>query len=386
MSARPRLLIIKTSSLGDVVHALPAASDIIAAKPGWEIDWVCEEAFADIPALHPGVARVIPCAIRRWRRAWWSGGVRREVASFKNVLRESSYAVVLDLQGLLKSAWVAWQARGEHHGYGWNSAREPLASAAYDVRHAVAWNQHAIARNRQLAAAALGYPLAGAPRYGIAGGSIGTDRSGPLCRRAAPRPAARTSCGLRLTGGRCWHSSPRAGCASCLPWGTPGERERSDRLAAGIAGAIVPARMAPRELAGLFAGARMVVGVDTGLVHLAVAAGAPALALFGPTHPRLTGVVGERAPARSIWVAMDSRLASNRCRTRRTGCSASARRTHPGQPAHERGRATLVRTAVAAGASLRRVAPVVARAARARLSRDIGERFGRYPRRPTRGR
>jgi heptosyltransferase I len=299
MSARPRLLIIKTSSLGDVVHALPAVSDIVAAKPGWQIDWVCEEAFADIAELHPGVTRVIPCAIRKWRRSWWSGQSRDEIARFRNALRESAYDVVLDLQGLLKSAWITRQASGERHGYGWGSAREPVASLAYDVRHAVAWNQHAIARNRQLASAALEFRPDGAPRYGVA--AAATEHPVALPYVVALHATSRAD---KLWPEADWRElfgrlSGR-GLRIVLPWGTRLERERSERLATGIDGAMVPARMAPRELAGLFAAAQMVIGVDTGLVHLAVAAGAPALALFGPTNPALTGVLGERAPAMNL--------------------------------------------------------------------------------------
>jgi len=299
MSARLRLLIIKTSSLGDVVHALPAISDIARARPGWQIDWICEEAFADIPALHPAVSRVIPCAIRRWRRSWWSAQTRNEVTAMKSALREPGYDMVLDLQGLLKSAWIARQARGTRHGYAWNSAREPLASLAYDVRHVVAWGQHAIARNRLLAAAALGYVPDGAPRYGV------MPEPRPA-RGATPRVVAlhATSRTDKLWPEDRWRDLLRRlsaqGYSTVLPWGSPTERERGERLAAGIAGAEVPARMAPAALAALFATARVVIGVDTGLVHLAVAAGAPTLALFGPTEPGLTGVVGERAPAISL--------------------------------------------------------------------------------------
>jgi heptosyltransferase-1 len=299
MPASPRLLIIKTSSLGDVVHALPAVTDIVAARPDWQIDWVCEEAFGGIPALHPGVARVIPCAIRRWRHSWWSTQSRSEIARFKDAVRATSYNVVLDLQGLLKSAWIARQARGERHGYAWGSAREPLASLAYDVRHAVAWNQHAIARNRQLAAAALGYRQGDGPHYGVlfAGAKDPAALPYVVALHATSRPD-------KLWPESHWREVLMAlaarGLRVALPWGTPGERERSARLASGIDGATVPGRLAPQELAVLFAGANLVIGVDTGLLHLAVAAGAPALALFGPTNPALTGVVGERAPARNL--------------------------------------------------------------------------------------
>jgi heptosyltransferase-1 len=299
MPASPRLLIIKTSSLGDVVHALPAVSDIVAAKPDWQIDWVCEEAFGGIPALHPGVARVIPCAIRRWRQSWWSAQSRSEIAHFKDAVGATPYDLVLDLQGLLKSAWIARQARGERHGYAWGSAREPLASLAYNVRHAVAWNQHAIARNRQLAAAALGYRPGAGPRYGVLLAGAKGIAAPPflVALHATSRPD-------KLWPESHWRDVLRPlaarGLRIVLPWGTPAEQERSTRLASGIDGAIVPARIVPQELAGLFADAKLVIGVDTGLLHLAVAAGAPALALFGPTNPALTGVLGERAPARNL--------------------------------------------------------------------------------------
>lgn len=221
------------------------------------------------------------------------------MACFRSTLRESLYDAVLDLQGLLKSAWIARQARGERHGYDWGSAREPLATLAYDTRHAVARDQHAIARNRQLAGAALGYLPDGAPRYGVTmrpadhAAAIpyvvalhATSRADKLWPEADWRTLL-----VRLSG---------EGLRIVLPWGTAVERERSERLAAGIEGAVVPARMPPGELAGLFAHARVVVGVDTGLAHLAVAVGAPTLALFGPTNPAWTGVLGERAPALNL--------------------------------------------------------------------------------------
>ena len=275
---------------------MPAVSDIRAAMPEWQIDWVCEEALAGIPQLHSGVARVIPCAIRTWRRRWWSKQSRREIARFKKTLRETSYDVVLDLQGLLKSAWITWHARGKRHGYTWGSAREPLATLAYDVRHPVAWDQHAITRNRQLAAEALGYRVDGAPRYGVKVGD-GKHTVGAPCMVALHATSRTDKLWPEADWRRLLAAQSARGLRIILPWGTPLERERSERLAAGIAGAIVPARMAPRELAILFSTARIVVGVDTGLLHLAVATGARALALFGPTNPKLTGVQGELALA-----------------------------------------------------------------------------------------
>lgn len=293
MSPRTRLLIVKTSSLGDVIHALPAISDVATARPDWEIDWVCEEAFVDVPRLHPAVSKVIPCALRRWRGTPWQPSVRREIRDFKAELRGGAYDVVLDLQGLVKSAWIVRQAGGVHCGYDWSSAREGLATLAYERRFRVLRGQHAIARNRQLAAAALDVPAAGPPHYGclLAEGAAGdllvaihaTSRADKLWPEAAWRDVIS------------W--AGRAGLRVMLPWGSEAERARSERLADGFAHAHVPARMSVGELARQMHRAGVAVGVDTGLVHLAAAVGAPTVAIFQSTDPGLTGVVADRAPA-----------------------------------------------------------------------------------------
>jgi heptosyltransferase-1 len=296
MSARRRVLVVKTSSLGDVVHALPAISDIARLSPGWSIDWVCEEAFADIPRMHGGVDRVIPCAIRRWRAGWTSAVTRAELAAFRRTLRAERYDAILDLQGLVKSALIVALAHGPAHGFDRQSAREPLATLAYAHRHRVEWGQHAIARNRLLAARASGsdptLPLA----YGLAR------------HRAVPEDSEPTIIVLHGTSrdDKLWpepqwrafveHVAAR-GFAVVLPWGNAAEEARSRRLAAGIGRAVVPERMPPSALAALFARARAVIGVDTGLVHLAAAVGAPCVCVFTVTDPALTGVIGEAAPA-----------------------------------------------------------------------------------------
>jgi heptosyltransferase-1 len=295
MSARSRLLVIKTSSLGDVVHALPAISDIAASDRLWSIDWICEESFVDIPGMHHAVDRVIPSAIRRWRRTWWTAATRAEFAAFNAAVKKTSYDAVVDLQGLLKSAFIARLARGPRHGFAWRTAREQLASLAYAKRYDVAWDQHAIARNRQLTRAALGTRDDTPIRYGlvIAPARVPNDpyvialHATSRADKLWPEENWR-----RLLGTLSEH-----GIRAVLPWGDDAERARSLRLALDIPGASVPDRMRLRELATLFAGARCVVGVDTGLVHLAAAVGVPALCVFVATDPSLTGVVGERAPA-----------------------------------------------------------------------------------------
>lgn len=295
MSASVRILVVKTSSLGDVVHALPALTDLARAHPEAKIDWVCEEGFADIAAMHPAVDRVIPCAIRRWRKSWWSAATRSEVREFTRTLRAAKYDIAIDLQGLLKSAWIARKVDAIRHGYRWGCAREPLATLVYDVRHRVEWGQHAIVRNRQLAAAAMRYIPEGPVRYGL--------RLPPRSNLQKPLMVAlhSTSRADKQWPEAAWREliaeMAERNFDISLPWGTPVERARSVRLADGIATASVPPAMDMQTLAALFARARTVVGVDTGLVHLAVATGAPTIALFGPTDPSLTGVVGERAPA-----------------------------------------------------------------------------------------
>jgi len=155
----PRILFVKTSSLGDVVHNCPAVSDAARAVPGVEIDWVVEEPFAPVAKMHASVRRVITVAVRRWRSALWNPAVWREMREVRRAIAEARYDSVIDTQSLLKSALIASWAHGPKHGLDGASAREPLAARFYDVRHAVPRALHAVERNRRLAAAALGYSL-----------------------------------------------------------------------------------------------------------------------------------------------------------------------------------------------------------------------------------
>src|SRR6185369_2822629 len=166
---RMRVLIIKTSSMGDVVHALPVVHDMHQAIPGVQIEWLVESAFAAIPRLHPGVQRVLPLAWRRWRRKLASADTWRAMRELRAQLRAQPYDLVLDLQGLLKSALWGRQALGPLAGYDAGSAREAMATWLYARKAKVSRSLHAIQRCRQLAAAHLGYALpAGPPVFGIA--------------------------------------------------------------------------------------------------------------------------------------------------------------------------------------------------------------------------
>src|SRR5712692_3519495 len=142
-----KLLFVKTSSLGDVVHHCPAVSDAARRLPAAEIDWVVEEPFAAIAAMHASVRGVVPVALRRWRRQWWRPSTWGEIAAFRRRLSAERYDAVIDTQSLIKSALVSACALGERHGMDAASAREPLAARFYQHRHAVPRELHAVERN-----------------------------------------------------------------------------------------------------------------------------------------------------------------------------------------------------------------------------------------------
>ncbi|MDR3221090.1 MAG: lipopolysaccharide heptosyltransferase I [Candidatus Accumulibacter sp.] len=290
-----RILLVKTSSLGDVIHNLPVVSDLKRRFPDAVIDWCVEEAFADIPRLHTAVAEVIPVAFRRWRKALFSGAVWREIGAFRQGLGSRDYDAVLDTQGLIKSGLIAFFAKGPCHGYAAEAAREPLASWFYDKTFVIPPNAHAVERNRWLSAAAFDYPVDLPLDYGIP--VPDAELSGlQEARRAVLFTAS--SRDDKLWGEERWIAVARhvveQGLTPVLPWGSAGERQRAERIAAAAAGSVVAPPLPLGELAALIGRAELAVGVDTGLIHLATAFGVPAIALFVATDPALTGVYGTR--------------------------------------------------------------------------------------------
>lgn len=298
-----RILLVKTSSLGDVVHNLPVVNDLRRHYPEAKIDWVVEESFADIPRLHPEICRVIPVAIRRWRRSLWTPGTWSEIRSFRRTLRTERYDLVIDTQGLLKSALITRMASGRRCGYAASSAREPIAARFYDVTFEVSKDLHAVERNRHLAAAAADYRPSSAPNYGIA---ATCPRSGIPGMQSTPAPSFSEPSAMLLTATsrddklwpeECWIEAGRAlhqkGLTCLLPAGNTAERQRAQQIALKIPGAVALPPLGLTELAQQLAGARIVIGVDTGLVHLAAALGRPTLALFSASDPALTGVLAE---------------------------------------------------------------------------------------------
>lgn len=295
-----RTLIVKMSSLGDVVHMLPALTEAACHVPGLRVDWVVEDSFAAIPAWHPAVDRVIPIALRRWRRALGRPTTWREMSCFHRALRERAYDLVLDSQGLLKSALVSLLARGERVGLERCSAREGVASMAYHHAYPAPRELHAITRNRLLMAQAMGYTTDAATeaepdiRYGLEAPPLppvlGMPEDFLVCLHGTARPEKEYPEDHWVIVLRTLTASGRA---VVLPWGNERERVRAERLAMAVPEARVLPRLGLAELAGVIGAARGVIGVDTGLMHLAAAFRRPGVGLYPATPPGLYGVLPE---------------------------------------------------------------------------------------------
>ncbi|KOF53906.1 heptosyltransferase [Achromobacter sp. DMS1] len=334
-----RILIVRTSSLGDLVHMLPAITDIARHVPDAEIDWVVEEAFAEIPSWHPAVSGIIKVAHRRWRKAWWSAGVRAERRALREQLQAKRYDIILDMQALLKSAWLVRQARGVRHGLDWRSAREPLASLFYNVRHRVEFWQPAVIRQRKLAGLTFGYQYAGLPDFGLqafarevaeareaeAAGTEGrlhhleADKGYAVIMPSASRDD-------KLWPEEDWRAVFRrlqeAGCTLKLLAGNEQEAQRARLLIAGAALAEVMPRMSLTEVARLLAGSRLMVGLDSGLTHLSAALGRPthrylpglprpcAAALVGSNYTASLGDRGASPSREVVMAAVEQALAA----------------------------------------------------------------------------
>lgn len=283
------VLVVKTSSLGDVVHQMPAMTDARRNRPNVRLVWVVEEAFAPLARLHRGVADVIPVATRRWRSQLFSSATWEEVGDFRMRLRDAGPETVIDTQGLLRSALIARATPGKRHGYDWSSIREPLASLFYDVKYSVSRAQHAVVRNRALTGLSLGYTPDGAPDYGLVRPPAAEGARYAVLLHGTSKAAKEWRESEWIGLGKWLHQQ---GLEVVLPWGSERERLRCQRLAGGIPGSRILDRQPLDATARVIANAALVVGVDTGLLHLAAAYGVPLLAIFLATDPGLTGPVG----------------------------------------------------------------------------------------------
>jgi heptosyltransferase-1 len=298
-----RILLVKTSSLGDVIHNLPVVNDILQHNPKAQIDWVVEEGFADIPRLHPRINQVWTVAVRRWRKQLFKSATWQEIQTFKQAIGAPHYDAVIDTQGLIKSALITRLASGPSHGYDKHSIREPIASMAYQQSYSISYQQHAVARNRTLVAQALAYPVpTNAPYYGIQANAAQFPVSLSLPKQAFVIGLHGTSRDSKLWAIDRWVALGKQleneATALVLPWASQAEKQRAEQIQSYLTHAMVLPKLSIGQLATIIVQARAAIGVDTGLSHLAAALNIPTVAIYTDTNPALTGVMaGAFAPA-----------------------------------------------------------------------------------------
>ncbi|HSC67932.1 MAG TPA: lipopolysaccharide heptosyltransferase I, partial [Cellvibrio sp.] len=288
-----KILLIKMSSMGDIYHTFPAITDIKKNFPEATIDWVVEDSFKEIVDWHPGVHKVIPVQLRHWvkhpgKQSW------REFKAWRAELREERYDLIIDAQGLLKSAIIAKCGKGSGiDGYDKNSAREPLARWFYKRRHAVDKNQHAVERTRQLIGKALGYIPSTNLNFGINQNFTHIQKN--------PQKLVfiiGTSWVTKLWATSEWEALTKialdAGYAVEIIWGSSDERAIAEQIISSCPRATKPEqRLSITTIAEKLVAATGVVGLDTGFSHLAGALETPTIALYGATSPIKVGLIGE---------------------------------------------------------------------------------------------
>lgn len=323
---RLRILIVKTSSMGDVIHTLPAVTDAVKADPSLRFDWVVEEGFREIPGWHPAVERVIPVAVRRWRRQIRRTLADREIGHFREQLQQIHYDRVIDAQGLIKSGIISRMARGITVGLSNSTIKEPLATLFYNKVYSVPREKHAVERLRELFSRALGYRMNGAgPDYGIDGARLVEEAGAGEASEPTLVFLHGTTWPNKHWPLRYWRELARLavleGYRVELPWGSEEEYRQACSIAEGQSEVRVLDRQSLSGVAARLGRARGVVAVDTGLGHLAAALGVPAVSLYGPTDPRLAGTYGEH----QHWLTPD--IECSPCQRRRC--------LYSGEPVHD---------------------------------------------------
>ena len=354
MQARQRggkILVVKLSSLGDVVHAMPAVQDMRSAWPGVQIDWVVERAFAPLVSRCEGIHRVIPCELRRWRQAPFSAPSRQAWRAFKVALQAEAYDAVIDLQGLTKSALVSWLARTSEQGLRYGMANQTEGSGfeaparwVADKAIVLEPHVHAMERSRRLCAQALGFDLQPLARYGLAAGGLAAVQA------AAAAPAPSHLQGLpgnpfapRKPSVALVHGTSRAdkqwpvaswielgkrlnhsGFEVALAHGNAAEKATSEAIHAQLDDAWVWPTMALDALTDTMARCAGVIGVDTGLSHIAVALGLPHVQIYnfdtawrtGPqSAARQVSVFAHPSPdVEAVWQAWEGLVTPVLCR------------------------------------------------------------------------
>lgn len=289
-----RVLLIKTSSMGDIIHTLPALTDAGKAISNITFDWVIEDAFAEIPAWHPLVNQVIPVALRRWRKGIFSKETRSGWLRLRKQLHERDYDLILDAQGLVKSAFLTFFAKGVRAGLDFRSAREGFASFAYQKKYTVNFYQHAVVRMRHLFSQALSYALpASSPDFGLQPANWQANLITPENYVVFLHGTTWTTKQWPET---YWIAlaklAAQAGYRIKISGGNAEEVARAERIAGHQSAVDVLPYLSISAMASLLANAKAVVAVDTGFGHLAAALNIPTISLYGATNPSYTGALG----------------------------------------------------------------------------------------------
>lgn len=294
-----RVLLIKTSSMGDIIHTLPALTDAAHAIPGIEFDWLVEEPFSEIASWSPHVNNVIPINLRQWRKTLFSKTTRSSIKELWTTLRAHSYDKILDAQGLLKSAALSQIAKGERIGLDFHSAREGLASLFYQKKCTVNFYQHAVSRMRLFFNQALGYDMpTTAPDFGINRelfinpnvesahspylvflfGTTWASKKWPLeYWKKLARLGLEAGFDIKLSA----HNRDELTWANTI-------KDNHDTIS-------ILSALSLTNMAKVLSRAHGVVAVDTGLGHLAAALGVKTVSIYGSTNPTYTGAIGPQS-------------------------------------------------------------------------------------------
>jgi heptosyltransferase-1 len=283
-----KILLVRVSSLGDVLHNLPMVADILRHHPDAQIDWVVEEGYVSLVRLNPHVRKIIPFALRRWRRGLSDPATRAEIKGFFRTLREEEYDYVFDTQGLIKTGIIMAAARvrpggrkvGMANGTE-DSGYEAFSRVFHNQSVKVARRAHAVARGREVAAAALGYAVDSAPDFGLPPPGA-AERPGWLpfeeyavFFHGTARDAKRWPRAHWIAAGQALAPMP-----VLLPWGSPAEKQEAEAMAAALPNAVVLPKLSMNDAVALARFAGLVIGVDTGLTHIAAAFVRPTVEIY----------------------------------------------------------------------------------------------------------
>ena len=292
-----RVLIVKISSLGDIIHTLPAVTDAHMAHKDLVFDWVVEENFAEVPGWHPAVDKIIPVAIRRWRRSLLKTYLNHEFRAFRNALQGVHYDLVIDAQGLIKSGIISRLSRGLTIGLSNRTIREPLATMFYNKVYSVPFTEHAVDRVRQLFSRALQYSYdKDIVDYGIDINRIAGTSTEPKTKQVVFLHG--TTWSTKHWPEFYWrhlaHIATESGYKVLIPWGDTREKNRAEFIAKNNDMVTVLDKQTLSGLAQYIHASSGVIAVDTGLGHLAAALSRPTVSLYGPTNPGLSGTFGDK--------------------------------------------------------------------------------------------